>query len=60
MAVLPRASQPVSAPHVSAQSLLFCLVDSFQSPVGFPTVVSTRSPDLPVPDLVIAHQVLVI
>ncbi len=60
MTVLPRASQPVSVPDVRAQLLQFCLVDSFQSPVGFPAVVSTRSPDLPVPDLVIAHQVLVI
>jgi len=60
MTVLPRLAEQVSAPDFNVQSLLVCVVDVLPSPAGSPIPVSVRSPDLPVPDLVIAHQALLI
>jgi hypothetical protein len=59
--VLPPVAQNVAAPDLSAaQALLIDTIDLLAMPATFPTRVSVRNPDLPVPDLVIAHQVFLI
>jgi hypothetical protein len=60
MAILPRVTEPASAPDFNIQSLAVCLIDVLPSLAGSPISESARSPDLPVPDLVIAYQVLLI
>lgn len=60
MTVLPRVAEQVSVPDFNLQSLLVYVLDVLPSPAGSPIPVSARSADLPVPDLVIAHQVLLI
>jgi hypothetical protein len=60
MAVLPRVAEHVRVPDFNFQSLLVCVVDRLPSPAGSPIPESARSRDLPVPDLVIAHQVFLI
>jgi hypothetical protein len=60
MSVLPKAGQAVSVPICDAQWPLACPSGLWQLPTGFPIASSLRNPNLPVPDLVIAHQALLI
>lgn len=58
--VLSKGAHPVSIPNLEAHPWLISSNDFWRSPVSSPISMSMRSHHLPVPDLVIAHQVLLI
>jgi hypothetical protein len=58
--LLPPVGPHLDLLDVGLVALFVPSVELLQQPVPSPTRVSVRNPDLPVPDLVIAHQVFLI